>query len=217
MVWFADRHDAGIRLAQLLKSYSRQDGVVYALPRGGVPVGVEVARALHMPLELVITRKIGHPYNPEYAICAISESGELICNDRERKQVPDDWLNQRVEEERSEARRRRQFYRHGANSPATGKIAIVVDDGIATGLTMMAAVHELRKQAPAQLIVAVPVAPDEVTAQLRHEADVVLTLDEGEFFRGAVGAYYHDFGQLSDEEVMEELHSIRTPSEKSHE
>ena len=106
---FRDRADAGKRLAQALKKYQNQDGVVYALPRGGVVLGAEVARALDMPLDLLIPRKIGHPLQPEYAICAVVENGEMVCNQREVARVDPQWFRQEVESERNEARRRMQL------------------------------------------------------------------------------------------------------------
>lgn len=202
---FQDRHHAGQLLAEKLLDHAGQDGVVYALPRGGVPLGVEIGLALNMPVELAITRKIGHPANPEYAICAVSEGGQLVCNERERQAVPADWLARRVAEETAEAARRRTEYRDGAYNPPTDKLAILVDDGIATGLTMLAAVHELKAQRPRTLIVAVPVAPLEAAARFRREADGFVAVDVPEWYLGAVGAYYRDFHQLSDDDVRTEL------------
>lgn len=202
---FQDRHHAGQLLAEQLLDYAGQDGVVYALPRGGVPLGVEIGLALNMPVELAITRKIGHPVNPEYAICAVSEGGQLVCNEREREAVPADWLARRVHEETAEAARRRTEYRDGAYSPPTGKLAILVDDGIATGLTMLAAVRELKAQHPGKLVVAVPVAPPEAAERFRREADDFVAVDVPAWYLGAVGAYYRDFHQLSDDDVRTEL------------
>lgn len=202
---FQDRHHAGQLLAEKLLDYAGQDGVVYALPRGGVPLGVEIGLALNMPVELAITRKIGHPANPEYAICAVSESGELVCNEHERAAVPADWLARRVREETAEAARRRMEYRDGETTPAQDRLAILVDDGIATGLTMLAAVRELKAQRPRTLIVAVPVAPRDTALRLRQEVDEVVAVDLPDWYLGAVGAYYRDFHQLSDDDVRSEL------------
>jgi predicted phosphoribosyltransferase len=207
---FRNRREAGQKLAQALGRYRGRDGIVYPLPRGGIVLGVEIARALGMPLDLVIPRKIGHPYNPEYAICAVTEAGAPICNEREVAQVDPGWFRRHVEAERREARRRRELYLAGrAPLPAEGKIAIVVDDGIATGLTMRAAIQDVRSRRPARLIVAVPVAPKDTAERLAREVDEVAALDVSDFYLGAVGAYYDDFPQLTDEEVMQLLHELQ--------
>lgn len=200
---FRDRTEAGQRLAEALSKYRDQPGIVYPLPRGGVPLALEIATALRMPIDLVIPRKIGHPYNPEYAICAVCEIGDPVCNEWELARVDRQWFAQRVHAERTEARRRRERYLEGrAPLPAAGKTAIVVDDGIATGLTMRAAVREVKGRGPAHVVVAVPVSPKDTAELLRQEVDEVVALDIPEFYLGAVGAYYEDFSQISDEEVI---------------
>ncbi|WP_026280539.1 MULTISPECIES: phosphoribosyltransferase [unclassified Thioalkalivibrio] len=205
---FRDRNEAGERLARALDRYRGQPGVVYALPRGGVPLGAAVARHLGMPLDLLIPRKIGHPFHPEYAICAVPEHGERVCNPREAERVDPDWLEQAEARERSEARRRRELYCTAPAPEVTGKMAIIVDDGIATGLTMRAAIRDARQRRPRQLVVAIPVAPAETAALLETEADELVTLDIPEYFRGSVGAYYEDFEQTSDDEVIALLASV---------
>ena len=201
---FKDRADAGRQLARTLAArYAGQGGVVYALPRGGVTLGAEIARRLHMPLDLIIARKIGHPFNPEYAIGAVTESGELTSNPREVAHVDTEWFRRQIAVEREEARRRHQAYLGGRASPsATGKLAILVDDGIATGLTMEVAIRELRRQKPARLVVAVPVAPSDTAARFEREVDDLVALDIPEYYLGAVGAYYEDFRQVTDDEVI---------------
>lgn len=200
---FRDRVDAGKRLAKALAKYRGTNAVVYALPRGGVVLGCEVARALGAPLDLVIARKIGHPHNPEYAVCAVTEDGALICNEAERALLDEEWLAEAAERERREAKRRRETYLTGRPrlSPA-GKVAILVDDGVATGLTVRAALASLRKEKPAKLVVAVPCAPADIAAVLRREADEVIVLIDEEEYRGAVGLYYERFPQVTDEEVI---------------
>lgn len=208
-VHFIDRRDAGKRLAAALKEYKGTDAIVYALPRGGVVLGFEIAKALKAPLDLVITRKIGHPANPEYAVCATTESGELLCDERERASLDPAWLKQAASRERKEATRRRKLYLQGAaHVSAAGKTAIVVDDGIATGLTIRAAVRSLRAERPKALIVAVPVAPHEVVEVLKKEADRVITLEDARSYLGAVGAYYDDFPQVTDGEVIQLIESL---------
>lgn len=203
---FKNRTEAGKKLAQALEKYQGQEGIVYALPRGGVALGVEIAKALQMPLDLVIPRKIGHPRNPEYAICAVAENGEMVCNEREAARLDPQWLKQQLDKERKEARRRRERYLGGSEPlSAAGKTAILVDDGIATGLTMQAAIRDVRHRNPAHIVVAIPVAPKDTAATLAREVDDVVGLEITDFYRGAVGAYYDDFLQVSDEEVIELL------------
>ncbi len=215
---FRDRIDAGKKLAQALKKYQNRDGVVYALPRGGVVLGAEVAGALHMPLDLLIPRKIGHPLQPEYAICAVVESGEMVCNQAEVARVDPQWFRQEVEAERHEARRRRELYLGGREpAPVAGKTAIIVDDGIATGLTMEVAIRDAKRRRPAHLAVAVPVAPPDTVERLAREVDEFVVLDASPFYLGAVGAYYDFFSQVTDDEVIALLRSAAAPGKaKKH-
>ncbi|HEY4523787.1 MAG TPA: phosphoribosyltransferase family protein [Candidatus Paceibacterota bacterium] len=207
---FTDRQDAGKKLAKALMNYVSGDTVVYALPRGGVVLGFEVAQALQAPLDLVITRKIGHPCNEEYAVCAITEEGELLCNESEKDSLDPNWLKQEVERERQEALRRRRVYLgNKEHISVKDKRAIVVDDGIATGLTMRVALRSLRREQPKELIAAIPVAPHDVVEALYKEADAVVVLEEAEIYLGAVGAYYDHFPQVTDEEVKELLKRSR--------
>jgi putative phosphoribosyl transferase len=215
---FKDRADAGRKLAQALDAYANRDGVVYALPRGGVVLGVEVARALRMPLDLLIPRKLGHPLQPEYAIGAVVESGEMVVNQWEVSRVDPQWFRQEVEAERREARRRRELYL-GGRAPAAvkGKVAIIVDDGIATGLTMEVAIRDARRREPGRLVVAVPVAPPETVERLAREVDEFVVLDRSPYYLGAVGAYYDYFTQVSDDEVVALLRSMAAkPAVKQH-
>jgi predicted phosphoribosyltransferase len=213
---FRNRAEAGKRLADALRSYRDQAGIVYPLPRGGIPLGVEIARSLHMPIDLVIPRKLGHPFNPEYAICAVCENGGMVCNEWEVSQVDPAWFQQKVRSERDEARRRRERYLDGrAPLPVAGKTAILVDDGIATGLTMRAAIRDLKQRHPARIVVAVPVAPEETAAILRREVDDVVALDIPHLYLGAVGAYYEDFPQITDEEVIDMLRLTENEPRKS--
>ena len=211
---FRDRKEAGEQLAHALDRYRGQPGVVYALPRGGVPLGIAVARHLGMPLDFLIPRKIGHPFHPEYAICAVPEQGEPICNPREAERVDPGWLDQAEARERAEARRRRQLYCTTPSPDVGGKLAIIVDDGIATGLTMRAAIRDARQRQPRHLVVAIPVAPAETAALLENEVDELVTLDIPEYYRGSVGAYYEDFEQVSDDAViamMASVHRAKNP------
>ena len=200
---FKNRVDAGRQLAEKLAKYRGQDAVVLALPRGGVVIGREIARALELPLDIAVARKIGHPLSPEYAIGAVDDTGAIILNDAETESVSQAWLSDEIEREKEEAVRRVKAYR-GDRPPVTisGKIALIVDDGIATGLTMRLVVRSLRAQNPARIVVAVPVASAEAVESLRKEADEVITLEPPEEFLGAVGAHYIEFEQVEDAEVI---------------
>ena len=199
---FKDRQDAGVQLAKKLSSYRGQDAVILALPRGGVVIGYEVAKALKLPLDIIVVRKVGYPGDPEYAICAVDEKGTLLC-DQEADTIDRQWLQKEIERQRQEALRRLGAYR-GNRKPigVAGKIAIVVDDGIATGLTMRLAVRALAAQHPKKIIIAVPVAPELQRTLMREGADEVIVLEPPEEFWGAVGAHYESFEQVTDSEVI---------------
>lgn len=205
---FKTRTHAGKLLAEALvktlnQKYPGQNAVVYALPRGGVPLGVEIASAAQLPLDLIIPRKIGHPSNPEYAIGAVSEGGDIICNDNELANVDTDWFERERNNEITEAKRRRQHYLDGRDSPSVkGKIAILTDDGIATGLTMRAAILDIKRREPEKIIVAIPVIPADTAKLLSTEVDDVVALLIEPEYQGSVGSYYQYFYQLCDEEVI---------------
>ncbi|HWA32175.1 MAG TPA: phosphoribosyltransferase family protein, partial [Candidatus Paceibacterota bacterium] len=187
---FKDRTEAGKLLAKELLKYRGGETVVLALPRGGVVVGYEVARALHSPLDIVVTRKIGHPHNPEYAVCAVNKDGLLLCDEQAIKSIDYVWLNEEISSQKKEAERRILLYREGRRpEEISGKIAILVDDGIATGLTMRLAIRYVRTQKAKKIVVAVPVAPLDFGRSILNEgADEIITLIPPEDFMGAIGA-----------------------------
>ncbi|MCL5410921.1 MAG: phosphoribosyl transferase [Patescibacteria group bacterium] len=199
---FKDRQNAGILLASKLLRYRGIDSIVYALPRGGVVVGAEIAKMLNIPLDVAIAKKVGHPFNPEYAVCAVSESGETVCDEEEKQTVDENWLKNAIDRAKKEVLLRRRSYSK-IKSPisAKEKIAILADDGIATGLTMKAAIKWVKNQKPEKIVVAVPVIPKETVEELKKEVDEVVALDIPEQFLGAIGAYYIDFSQVTDDEV----------------
>jgi len=203
-----NRSDAGKKLAVKLQQYKNSNAMVLALPRGGVVVGHEVARLLGLPLDIVVVRKVGHPQNPEYAICATDEKGIFLCNEAETKLVNQDWLNEEIERQRKEAERRIRVYR-GEKEPfqIKNKVAIIIDDGIATGLTMRLAIKAVREQKPNRIIVAVPVAPPGIVHELKREVDEIIMLEPPEDFMGAVGAHYQEFEQVEDDTVVRLLQS----------
>lgn len=205
---FQNRTDAGRRLAERLTSWAgRTDVLVLALPRGGVPVAFEVARALHAPLDVFLVRKLGVPEHEELAMGAIASGAVRVLNkDVVRAlDIPEEAIEAVAEEESRELARRERAYRDDRPLPdAGGKVVILVDDGLATGSTMRAAVAALRQRAPARVIVAVPVGAPETCAELRSEADEVVCACAPEPFY-AVGAWYNDFSQTTDQEVHELL------------
>jgi len=212
---FTDRREAGRELARLLARYRAERPVILAVPRGGVIVGEEVARALQAPLDVIVARKIGAPAQPELAIGAVV-GGEppLRLINRELVEllgVSDDYLEREARRQEEEIRRRLERFR-GRRPPLElrGRTVILVDDGIATGYTMRAALAAVRRQAPARVVVAVPVAPPETVRMLAEEADEIVCLATPSPFY-AVGAWYREFPQVSDDEVAAILVSAAEP------
>lgn len=204
---FADRHDAGRRLAGMLEHYDGSGAVVLALPRGGVPVAAEVARALGGRLDVLVARKIGAPGRPELGVGAIAEGGQPILDERTLRLLrlaPSD-LETTIAAEREELARRVSRYRGARPLPALeGRTVIVVDDGLATGVTARAALAALREHRPGRLVLAVPVSsPDTAEAMTEHADEVVVLHTARQFV--AVGQWYADFGQTSDETVLDLL------------
>jgi len=205
---FADRRDAGRKLGCALGSYREHDAVVCAVPRGGVIVGTEVARALAVPLDVVITRKIGHPVTSEYAIAAVGEDGAAFTNPEELQSIDREWFNAQVLSQQAEAQRRRRVYVQDRQPlDLKNKTAIIVDDGLATGLTMFAAIEDVRRRGPRKVVVAVPVARPETVRRLRLVADEVVVVYSAQDF-GLIGSFYSDFEQVNDAAVVEALASM---------
>lgn len=203
---FRDRNDAGRQLAEALVKYKNRHPVVLALPRGGVPVAAEVAERLEAPLDLVLVRKIGAPMQPELAMGAVvdGEQPVIVRNQDivDLTGVSEETFDAICKEELEEIDRRRERYLgNRARSDVKGQVAIVVDDGIATGATTLAAIRALRNRGPKELILAVPVAPLETLQRLHGEVDAIVCLDTPRDF-GAIGYYYRDFSQVSDDEVV---------------
>jgi predicted phosphoribosyltransferase len=201
---FRDRHEAGRTLAQKLTNYAgRDDVLVLALPRGGVPVAYEVARALGAALDVFIVRKLGVPGHEELAMGAIATGGVRVLNRSvvDAARIPQSEIDRVTAIEDAELRRRERQYR-GSRSPpdVRGRVAILVDDGLATGSTMRAAAAALRRQDPAEIVVAVPVASEETCDEFRSEVDRIVCARTPEPFY-AVGVWYEDFTQTSDDEV----------------
>jgi predicted phosphoribosyltransferase len=210
---FRDRTDAGRKLAAALEHHKNKDVVVLALPRGGVPVAAMVAAALEAPLDLIFVRKIGLPSQPELAMGAVADgAGALVV--RNEEVIRDACIREEEfaairENELKEIERRRQRYLQDRQPESVeGRVAIVIDDGLATGATTRAALRAVRARKPRELVLAVPVAPSQTLAAMQDEADEVVCLEQHVFF-GAIGLYYVDFSQVSDEEVVEMLARAR--------
>lgn len=215
---FNDRRDAGIQLALKLKEYRDKEGVlVLALPRGGVVTGYEIAHYLNAPLDIVIVRKIGFPGQPELGIGAVSETGAVVLNQFiiSTYEVYKDYIEGEISRQKEEISRRVKFYRKGKGLPdLREKTIILVDDGVATGATMKAAISTLREEKLTRLIVALPVAPLDMAQELEQMVDEFICIETPVDFM-AVGAHYRDFTQVSDEEVVELLQKSMTEQSKT--
>jgi len=201
---FNDRREAGILLAKMLGDYKDRKGVlVLALPRGGTATGFEIAVSLDAPLDVLIVRKIGFPFQPELAAGAISETGAVFLNRDliSMYGVPDQYIRTEILKQKKEIENRKGLYREGKGiSGLEGKTVILVDDGVATGATIKAAIATLKEEKIKELVVALPVAPPETAKEIRRMSDVFICLETPEDFM-AVGSYYSDFSQVTDEEV----------------
>jgi putative phosphoribosyl transferase len=219
-MYFRDRREAGRQLAQHLAAYAnRPDVLVLALPRGGVPVAYEVARALHAPLDVFLVRKLGLPGHEEYAMGAVASGGVRVLNREvvDQLHLPDELIEGVASRELQELERRERLYRGNRPFPyVRGKTVILVDDGLATGSTMRAAAEALRQQGPARLVVAVPAGSPETCDEFRDEVDEVVCAITPEPF-DAVGLWYDDFSQTTDDEVRDLLAAARqeVPAQRS--
>lgn len=197
-----NREVAAIMLASQLEKYKGQKGVVLAIPRGGVPVAAPIAKKLGMPLEVVLTKKIGHPSNPEFAIGAVSKDSMVVD---ERIEVPEGYIEQEVPRIREKlAEKYKLFMGDREHVPLQDRLVIIVDDGIATGRTLEATVELVKKEKPRKIVIAVPVAPYEAIYRFKNLVDEVVCLLVPPFFQ-AVGQFYDEFYQTSDEEVIQLL------------
>lgn len=202
---FKDRHDAGQKLVPLLQKYKNDpNAIVIGLPRGGVVNAAEVAKGLNLPLEVTCPRKIGAPYQPELAIGAITETGDGTFNEELilRLNVPETYIQRQIEIEKNTAQRRVQLYhKNRPKIPVEGKTVILVDDGLATGATMKAAIQSIRSLGASRIVVAVPVSPPDTFEEIKEMVDEAVVLDTPYYFQ-AVGEFYEDFSQTEDDEVI---------------
>jgi len=207
---FENRKEAGQKLAYKLKEkldiQNKKDFVILALPRGGVIVAQQVSEILGIPFDVIVTRKIGHPFNPEYAIGAVGESGCFIANPEvAESEISQTYLKKKIQEEQKEIQRRLRQYRPARKFPQiTDKKVILIDDGIATGLTVMAAIAEIKRRHPFRVILALPVAAPEAIRKIKKEFSEVIVLEQPRFF-SAVSQCYRHFEQVTDKEVREAM------------
>ena len=216
---FTDRTEAGKELAKLLLALKLDDPVVLALPRGGVPVAAEIARALKAPLDLILVRKIGVPFQRELAVAAVVDGGEaeIVVNDEVMTLAggTQNYIAEQTRIELDEIERRRRVYLEGRpRVPLEGRNLILVDDGIATGASIRAAIAALLRKSPKSLILAIPVAPRETIKLLRGKVDEIVCLKIPEPFN-AIGLHYRDFHQVPDEEVVRLMRAVDAAPEPS--
>jgi predicted phosphoribosyltransferase len=214
MAYFSDRVEAGKRLASAMRDFDGKNGIVLAIPRGGVVVGYEIAKALSLPLDVIIPRKIGAPDNPELAIGAMTEDGTIILDDNLITYigVQRDYIKAESERQKHEIERRLKLYRQNEPYPSLkGLDVVIVDDGIATGSTMKAALASVKNRGASTVTVAVPVGPPSTIKELKKQADRVVCLYAPEYFQ-AIGQFYTDFNQTTDEEVIQLLKQSKQKS-----
>lgn len=217
---FQDRKEAGLRLAEkLIKYRGSKDTIVVALPRGGVVVGAEIAQKIDAPLDVIITRKIGFPGEPEFAIGAISENGKILLNDKiiERYNISKVYIDEEISKQKAEIERRILSFRNGKPLPSMkDKIIILVDDGVATGFTMISAIKALREEGIKKLVVAIPLSSNDAFQKLKTASDEIICLEIPEYFL-AIGNFYIEFEQLTDEDVKELMRNVKLKRKTSDE
>jgi len=210
---FIDRKDAGIKLAAALSDYITKDSIVMALPRGGVVLGYKIAKKFKLPLDVFISRKIRHPFNPEYAIGAITETGHILINEQSISSISisGDYLVKEISEEKKLIADKINIFREGKPLPnLNSKDIILVDDGIATGYSITATIESLRQLKVANIILAVPVASIDIIESLTKIVDKIFVLLSPPYL-SAVGEFYSDFSQVTDDEVIEILSKSKRP------
>lgn len=211
-MYFKDRSEAGQRLAEKLTKYlRRKDAIVLALPRGGILIGAEIAKTLKIALDVIITRKIGAPGNPEFAIGALSENGEVVFSDTTLTAygINNAYIKKKIEQEKEEIKNRIALYRNGKPLPSLkNKVVILVDDGIATGFTMQIAIQAVAKENPKKIVVAVPAAPISATNEFLKLVTDFVCLDRPPDF-SAVGQFYENFEIPKTEKLQELLKTYR--------
>ena len=202
-MYFNNRREAGKKLASLLENQKFKDPIILGIPRGGIIVAKEVADKLHAQLSLIITQKIGHPFNPEYAIGAVSDDESIILNENELNTVDHNWLEKAKNEMIEEAIRRKKKYLNGKDLPSLkDRTIIIVDDGLATGLSMRLAIQITKKQKPKRIIIAVPICQADQGDNLNDSVTELISVLRVEKLN-SIGEYYKDFSQVADDEVID--------------
>ena len=210
---FTNRHEAGKKLAERLKKYKgKRDAIVLGIPRGGMEVAFEVAKELKVPLSVLVTKKIGYPSDPEFAIGAVGPEGHYSISEGYAAEAGEDYIKNTVKELSKEIGRRYKKYTKGKIPGLKNKIVILVDDGLATGFTMMAAIEYAKSQKPKKIIVAVPVAAQDSFEKAKKSADEIICLHIPMFF-GSVGSFYQEFQQLEDKDVKHYLKEAKKVSD----
>jgi putative phosphoribosyl transferase len=206
---FHDRTYAAFLLEEKLRQYKSKNGVVLAIPRGGVPIGYQLGRLLHLPLEIIVSKKIPHPMNPEFAVGSVC-GDEVELDELSIKSISQQYLKQQIARLKKEAKEKYKLF-HGDRQPLSlkGKVVIITDDGIATGDTMLSAVRAIRKQKPSKIVIAVPVSSTNASRLLIPEADEFICLSTPRDFR-AVGEFYENFSEVPDDEVIRLLSKADT-------
>jgi putative phosphoribosyl transferase len=215
MRYFTNRTEAGLLLAEKLSEYQLDNPLILALPRGGVPVAAAIAQKFHFQMDLLSVKKIGAPLNAEFAIGAVSENGKPWLNEEvvHSLRITPDKLKEIVRKKTEEARQKTELFRgYLPEISKKDREVILIDDGIATGATVMVAIRILQAQGAKKIVIAVPVAPESTLEELRKQADEVICLMTPEPFM-AVGNFYHDFAQVSDQDVLEILQAMKSQNE----
>jgi putative phosphoribosyl transferase len=212
---YTNRYDAALKLIPLLEKYHDDDAVILAVPRGGVPIGYAIAKKFDIPLDLLLTKKIGHPMNSEVAIGAVSLEDEILDD---YPYISEEYINTEIKEIRAKLKQRfKKFMGNRKPIDLKNKTVIIVDDGIATGNTLLAAIQMVRNKSPKKIVVAVPVAPDDAAERIKSKVDEFICPFITDAFIG-VGGYYFDFSQVSDEDVikiMTDIHQLQNKTEKT--
>lgn len=210
-MYYKNRHDAALQLIPLLEKYQVEDCVILAVPRGGVPIGYYISRKLNLPMDILLTKKIGHPINSEVAIGAVSLEDEIVDN---YPYIQQDYIDEEIRKIREQLKLRfKKFMGNRIPINLKSKTVIIVDDGIATGNTLLAAIQMVRNKSPKKIVVAAPVAPYDSVERIKKKVDEFICPLITDDFIG-VGGYYSDFSEVSDEEVIELINEINSIENK---
>jgi predicted phosphoribosyltransferase len=204
-MYFKNRYDAAMQLIPLLKKYKNEEGIILAVPRGGVPIAYYIAKEYGFPLDLLMTKKLGHPFSPEYAIGSVSMESSFVEN---KHDIPEDYIKEETQRILQQLKERyKRFMGNKEPLSLRNKTVLIIDDGIATGLTILGMIKILRQQHPKKIIVAVPVAPRESAIRIKELVDDFICVHIPKTFYG-VGMFYNDFSEVSDDDVISYLNEL---------